>query len=92
MFTNECKTIHNFVTISFYNDIVVKGRPQLSFLPPILLNQIRFPPNLVEMGVYRCVMYISVCANAYIHCLYMLKEYIYKSFKGRNTLKSCENR
>lgn len=26
-------------TISFYNDIVVKGRPQLSFLPPILLNQ-----------------------------------------------------
>ena len=39
MFTNECKTIHNFVTISFYNNIVVKGRLQLSFLPPILLNQ-----------------------------------------------------
>ena len=33
------KPIHNFVTISFYNNIVVKGRPQLSFLPPILLNQ-----------------------------------------------------
>ena len=39
MFTNEYKTIHNFVTISFYNNIVVKDRPQLSFLPPILLNQ-----------------------------------------------------
>ena len=39
MFTNEYKTIHNFVIISFYNNIVVKDRQQLSFLPPILLNQ-----------------------------------------------------
>ena len=61
MFTNECKTIHNFVTISFYNDIVVKGRPQLSFLPPILLNQnFKLTENVQRFHFGRFLFYFFI--------------------------------
>ena len=74
MFTNEYKTIHNFVIISFYNNIVVKDRPQLSFLPPILLNQnFKLTENVQNKIFGRFLFIFNIFARSNYSCRFCTK-------------------